>query len=57
MRTEPSLLEVRPLRKSIAVLGAGPGLGHAVARRYAQAGYDVVLVARRPNPSNYSPEN
>jgi len=42
--------EVRPLPKSIAVFGAGPGLGHAVARRYAQDGYDVVLVARRQEP-------
>jgi len=33
--------------KSIGVFGAGPGLGRAVAYRYARAGYDVVLVARR----------
>jgi short-subunit dehydrogenase len=38
------------LPKSIAVFGAGPGLGHAVARRYSRAGYDVVLVARRREP-------
>jgi short-subunit dehydrogenase len=33
--------------KSIAVFGAGPALGRAVARRYAREGYQVVLVARR----------
>lgn len=32
---------------SIVVFGAGPGLGSAVGRRYARAGYTVVLVARR----------
>ena len=38
------------MAKSIAVFGAGPGLGQAVARRYAREGYTVVLVARRPEP-------
>jgi short-subunit dehydrogenase len=38
------------LSKSIAVFGAGPALGRAVAQRYAREGYDVVLVARRPEP-------
>jgi short-subunit dehydrogenase len=38
------------LSKSIAVFGAGPGLGQAVARRYAQGGYEVVLVGRRRQP-------
>jgi short-subunit dehydrogenase len=36
--------------KSIAVFGAGPGLGQAVAHRYAREGYEVVLVARRLEP-------
>jgi short-subunit dehydrogenase len=36
--------------KSIAVFGAGPALGQAVARRYAREGYTVTLVARRPEP-------
>jgi len=36
--------------RSIAVFGAGPGLGQAVAHRYAREGYAVTLVARRPEP-------
>lgn len=31
---------------SIAIVGAGPGVGHAVARRFGRAGYDVALIAR-----------
>lgn len=30
----------------IIVLGAGPGVGAAVARRFGQAGYDLALVSR-----------
>ena len=30
----------------IVVVGAGPGLGASVARRFGQAGYDVALIAR-----------
>jgi NAD(P)-dependent dehydrogenase (short-subunit alcohol dehydrogenase family) len=32
----------------IVVLGAGPGVGGAVARRFGQAGYDAALVSRDP---------
>ncbi len=38
------------MSKSIAVFGAGPGLGQAVAYRYAREDYAVVLVARRQEP-------
>lgn len=38
------------MSKSIAIFGTGPGLGQAIARRYAQEGYTVVLLARRPEP-------
>lgn len=30
------------------VVGAGPGIGHAVALAFAQDGHDVALLARRP---------
>jgi NAD(P)-dependent dehydrogenase (short-subunit alcohol dehydrogenase family) len=35
------------MSKSIAVFGAGPGLGQAVARRYAREGWDVVLITQK----------
>lgn len=38
------------MSKSIAVFGAGPGLGQAIAHRYARADYAVVLVARSHEP-------
>jgi short-subunit dehydrogenase len=38
------------MSKSIAVFGAGPGLGQAVARHYAREGYAVTLVGRRQEP-------
>jgi short-subunit dehydrogenase len=38
------------MSSSIAVFGAGPGLGQAVAHRYAREGYDVILVGRRRGP-------
>ena len=33
--------------KVLAIVGAGPGLGSAIARRFAQAGWSVALVALR----------
>ena len=38
------------MARSIAVFGAGPGLGRAVAHRYAREGYAIALVARREDP-------
>ncbi|MQT14681.1 SDR family NAD(P)-dependent oxidoreductase [Segnochrobactrum spirostomi] len=38
------------MKKWIAVLGAGPGLGASIARKYGEQGYGVALVARRLAP-------
>ena len=38
------------MTKSIVVFGSGPGLGQAVAHRYANDGYTVTLVARHAEP-------
>lgn len=37
---------------TIAVIGAGPGLGAAVARRFGREGFDVALVSRNPQRTN-----
>jgi NADP-dependent 3-hydroxy acid dehydrogenase YdfG len=34
---------------TIAVIGAGPGMGRAVARRFGTAGFRVAVVGRRPS--------
>jgi NADP-dependent 3-hydroxy acid dehydrogenase YdfG len=33
---------------TLAIVGAGPGLGAAVARRFAAEGFSIALIARRP---------
>ncbi|GAA0899543.1 MULTISPECIES: SDR family NAD(P)-dependent oxidoreductase [Streptomyces] len=38
------------MSKTIAIFGAGSGLGAATARRFGREGYAVALVARRPEP-------
>lgn len=35
--------------RHLLLVGAGPGLGLAVARRFADGGYRVTLVARSPD--------
>ena len=44
---DPTDKERRMNGKVAAVLGVGPGLGAAVARRFARGGFDVALMARR----------
>ena len=36
-----------PERKTLAIIGAGPGLGSAIARRFAREGWSIALVALR----------
>jgi len=43
-------MDFHPANKVIGVFGAGPGLGQAIAHRYARDGYTVAVVARRREP-------
>ena len=42
-------------RRHLLLVGAGPGLGLAVARRFAAGGYRVTLVAPRPQKRRMNP--
>ena len=45
-RDAASAAHERPVRGSVIVVGAGPGVGAAVARRFGREGHPVGLVAR-----------
>ena len=34
------------MKKNIVVVGAGKGLGNAVAKRFGKSGFRVILIAR-----------
>jgi short-subunit dehydrogenase len=38
------------MSKTIAIFGAGTGLGISTARRFGREGYQVALIGRRPHP-------
>ncbi|RLJ74610.1 SDR family oxidoreductase, partial [Pedobacter alluvionis] len=38
--------------KTIAIIGAGPGVGFAVAKRFGKEGYNVALLARSEEKLN-----
>jgi short-subunit dehydrogenase len=46
MRQRGQIRKGRMTEKTIAVVGAGPGVGMAVAERFGRAGYRVALLAR-----------
>ncbi|HEX5905366.1 MAG TPA: SDR family NAD(P)-dependent oxidoreductase, partial [Candidatus Nitrosocosmicus sp.] len=38
------------ISKTILVTGSGTGIGQAVARKFAKAGYNIIILGRRKEP-------
>jgi short-subunit dehydrogenase len=51
---EAALAAYTGLRPMVVVTGGSEGVGYALARRFAAAGSDVMLVARRPEPLQHA---
>lgn len=47
-------VEFRFAGTSVVVTGGTSGIGHAIARGFAEAGADVTVTGTRPSPSDYS---
>ena len=41
------------MSKTIAIVGAGPGLGLSLARRFAAEGFEIVLISRDPSKLDF----
>ncbi len=54
MTIHPSAPNSGPQAPACFIVGAGPGIGQACARLFAAEGYDVALIARRPQKLNES---
>src|SRR5215471_18303522 len=51
-----ALAAYQGLKPMVVVTGASEGIGYALARRFAMAGNDLILVARRPEPLQQAAE-
>ena len=55
-RDPQALAAYAGLKPTVIVTGGSEGIGYALARRFAAAGHDLILVARRPEPLEQAAE-